>query len=71
MLTHLGTHYMTGSGLKWDCAKELWQQCYTLLASWVRDYLEQVMVIQDTLLMPNIGYFPMCACEAFFKLTTE
>jgi hypothetical protein len=37
---------ITGSGLKRDWADGLQQQCYPLLAAWVGDYLEQVMVAQ-------------------------
>jgi hypothetical protein len=32
--------------LKWDCADGFHRQCYPLLAAWVRDYPEQVMVAQ-------------------------
>jgi len=43
LLRHLD---ITGPGLKWDCADEFQRQCYPLLAAWVGDYLEQVMVAQ-------------------------
>jgi hypothetical protein len=35
-----------GPGLKWDYADGFQRQCYPLLAAWVRDYLEQVMIAQ-------------------------
>jgi hypothetical protein len=37
---------ITGPGLKHDCAEGLFTQCYLLLAFWVRDYPEQVLVTQ-------------------------
>ena len=37
---------ITGPGLKWDCADGFQRQCYPLLAAWVEDYPEQVMVAQ-------------------------
>jgi hypothetical protein len=37
---------ITGPGLKWDCADGFQRQCYPLLAAWIGDYLEQVMVTQ-------------------------
>jgi len=37
---------ITGPGLKWDCADGFQQQCYPLLAAWVGDYLEEVMIAQ-------------------------
>jgi len=46
---------ITGSGLKWDCADGFQRQCYPLLAAWVGDYLEQVMVAQV-----SYGSCPMC-----------
>jgi hypothetical protein len=44
-----------GLGLKWDCAGGLQRQCYPLLAAWVRDYPEQVLVAQ----VPY-GLYPLC-----------
>jgi hypothetical protein len=35
---------ITGPSLKWDCADGFQQQCYPLVAAWVGDYPEQVMV---------------------------
>jgi len=46
---------ITGPGLKWDCGDGFQRQCYPLLAAWVRDYLEQVMVAQV-----SYGLCPMC-----------
>ena len=46
---------ITGPGLKWDCADGLQRQCYHLLAAWVGDYPEQVMVAQL-----SHGTHPMC-----------
>jgi len=37
---------ITGPGLKWDCADGFQRQSYPLLAAWVRDYPEQVLVAQ-------------------------
>jgi len=37
---------ITGPGLKWDCADGFQRQCFPLLAAWVGDYPEQVMVAQ-------------------------
>jgi len=37
---------ITGPALNWDCADAFQRQCYPLLAAWVRDYPEQVMVAQ-------------------------
>jgi hypothetical protein len=51
-LSHLD---ITGPGLRWDCADEFQQQCDPLLAAWVRDYLEQVMVAPV-----SGGSCPMC-----------
>jgi len=47
---------ITGPGLKWDCAHGFQQQCYPLLAAWVRDYPEQVMVAQ-------VSYGSCLMCE--------
>ena len=46
---------ITGPGLKWDCADGFQRQCYPLLAAWVGDYPEQVMVAQV-----SYGSCPMC-----------
>jgi len=35
---------ITGPGLKWDCADGFQRQCYPLLAAWVGDYPEQVII---------------------------
>jgi len=45
---------ITGSSLKWNCADGFQRQCYPLLAAWVGDYPEQVMVAQI-----SIGSCPM------------
>ena len=41
--------------MKWDCADGLQRQCYPLLAAWVGDHPEQVMVAQV-----SYGSCPMC-----------
>jgi hypothetical protein len=46
---------ITGPGLKWECADGFQRQCYPLLAAWVGDYPEQVMIAQ----VPY-GSCPMC-----------
>ena len=46
---------ITGPGLKWQCADGFQPQCYPLLAAWVGDYPEQVMVAQV-----SYGSCPMC-----------
>jgi len=46
---------ITGPGLKWDCTDGFQQQCYPLLAAWVSDYKEQVVVAQVW-----YGTCPMC-----------
>jgi len=46
---------ITGPSLEWHCADGFQQQCYPLLAAWVRDYPEQVMVAQVF-----YGSYPMC-----------
>jgi hypothetical protein len=46
---------ITGPGLKWDCADGFRQQCCPLLAAWVGDYPEQVMVTEV-----SYGSYPMC-----------
>ena len=45
----------TGPGLKWNCADGFQRQCYPLLAAWVGDYPEQVMITQV-----SYGSCPMC-----------
>jgi len=37
---------ITGPGLKWDCAAGFQRQCYPLLAAWVGDYADKVIVAQ-------------------------
>jgi len=37
---------ITGSSLRWICADGFQRPCYPLLAAWVRDYPEQVMIAQ-------------------------
>jgi len=46
---------ITGPGLKWDCADGLLRQCYPLVAGWVGNYPEQVMLAQI-----SYGSCPMC-----------
>jgi len=46
---------ITGPSLKWNCADGFQQQCYPLLAAWVGDYPEQVMIAQV-----SYGSCPMC-----------
>jgi hypothetical protein len=37
---------ITGPSLKWNCADGFQRQCYPLLAAWVGDYPDQVMIAQ-------------------------
>jgi len=46
---------ITGRGLKWNCADGFQRQCYPLLAAWVGDCPEQVMIAQL-----SYSSFPMC-----------
>jgi hypothetical protein len=46
---------ITGPGLKWDCADGFQRQCYPLMATWVGDYLEQVIIAQV-----SYGSCPIC-----------
>jgi hypothetical protein len=46
---------ITGPGLKWNCADGFQRQRYPLLAAWVGDYPEQVLIAQVT-----YGSWPMC-----------
>ena len=46
---------ITGPGLKCDCADGYQRHCYPILAAWVGDYPEQVMVAQV-----YYGSCPMC-----------
>jgi hypothetical protein len=55
VLSQLRHHDITGPSLKWDCADGFQQHCYPLLAAWVGDYPEQVMVAQV-----SYGSCPMC-----------
>jgi len=55
VLSPLRNLHITGPGLKWYCADGFQRQCYPLLAAWVRDYPEQVMVTQV-----SYGSCPMC-----------
>jgi len=55
VLSPLRNPDLTGPGLKWDCADGFQRQCYPLLAAWVRDYPEQVMVTQV-----SYGSCPIC-----------
>ena len=55
LLSQLRHLDITGPGLKWDCADGFQRQCYPLLAPWVGDYPEQVMVAQV-----SYGSCPLC-----------
>ena len=55
LLSQLRYLDVTGPGLKWDFADGFPRQCYPLLAAWVRDYPEQVMVAQV-----SYGLCPLC-----------
>jgi len=46
---------IAGPSLKWDFPDGFQQQCYPLLAAWVGDYPQQVMVVQV-----SSGSCPMC-----------
>jgi hypothetical protein len=46
---------ITSPGLTWNCADGFLRQCYPLLAAWVGDYPEQVMIAQV-----SYGSCPMC-----------
>jgi hypothetical protein len=37
---------LTGPGLKWNPADGFLRQCYNLLAAWVGDYTEHIMIAQ-------------------------
>jgi hypothetical protein len=56
VLSPLRNPDITGPGLKWGCADEFHRQCYPLLAVWVGDYLELVMVAQ-------VSYGSCLMCE--------
>ena len=55
MLSPLWNLYITGPGLKWNCADGFQRQCYPLLAACVGDYPEQVMIAQV-----SYGSYQMC-----------
>ena len=55
VLTPLRNLDITGPGLKWNCADRFQRRCYPLLAAWVGDYPEQVMIAQV-----SYGSCPMC-----------
>jgi hypothetical protein len=44
VLSPLWNFYITGLGLQWESAEGFQRQCDPLLAAWVGDYPEQVMV---------------------------
>jgi len=56
VLSPLRNPDITGPGLIWDYADGFQRQCYPLLAAWVRDYPEQVMVAQ-------VSYGSCLMCE--------
>jgi len=56
VLSQLRHRDITGPGLKWDCDDGIQRQCYPLLAAWVGDYPDQVMVAQ-------VSYGPCPMCE--------
>ena len=55
LLSPLQNLDITGPGLKWDCADGFQRQCYPLLAAWVGDHPEQLMVAEV-----SYGSCPMC-----------
>jgi hypothetical protein len=55
VLSPIWNLYITGPGLKWNCADGFQRQCYSLYAAWVGDYPEQVMIAQV-----SYGSCPMC-----------
>ena len=55
MVSPLPNLDITGPRLKCHCADGFQQQCYPLLAGWVGDYPEQVMIAQI-----SYGSCPMC-----------
>jgi len=55
MLSQVRHLDITGPGLKWDCADGFQRKCYPLLAAWVGDYPEQVIVAQV-----SYGSCPIC-----------
>jgi len=56
VLSQLRHLHISGPGLKWDCADGFQRQCYPLLAAWVGDYPEQVMIAQ-------VSYGSCLVCE--------
>jgi hypothetical protein len=55
VFAQLRHHYITGPGLKWDCADGVDRQCNHLLASWAEDHPDADMVAQI-----SYGSCPMC-----------
>jgi hypothetical protein len=55
VLSLLRTLDITGPGLKWNCADGFQRQCYPLLAAWVGDYPQHVLIAQV-----SYGSYPMC-----------
>jgi len=55
LLLPLRNHDITGPGLKWNCADRFQRRYYHLLANWVRDYPEHVMITQV-----SYGSCPLC-----------
>jgi hypothetical protein len=51
----------TGPCLKWDCADGFQRQLYPLLAAWVGNYPEQIMVAQVSYGLCPMGAIPKCA----------
>jgi hypothetical protein len=48
---------ITGPGVKWNFADGFQRQCYPLLAAWVGDYPDQVMIAQ-------VSYGSCLMCES-------
>jgi hypothetical protein len=55
VLSLLRTLDITGPGLKCNCADGFQRQCYPLLAAWVGDYPQHVLIAQV-----SYGSYPMC-----------
>jgi hypothetical protein len=55
LLSQLRHLDITGPGLKRDCADEFQRQCYPLLAAWIGNYPEQLMIAQV-----SYGSSPKC-----------
>jgi hypothetical protein len=56
---------ITGPDLKWDCADGFQQQCYPLLAAWVRDYPEQDIIAQVSYGLRLMCEIPKCVLMGY------